>query len=355
MISLASLDLNPIDIMSALKYPIGWLLSVLTRAFASVGILAAIGAVGLAIIATTVIIQALLFPLYGWQLKTQRRIQQEQRLVGPQIQDVRKRYKGQARKIQEEMQKVYAEHGVSPFSSMSGCLPLLVQLPVLYGLYYAIRDVTGHLPKGISPHFLWIADVSKTVGQALGNNFSHLLTQPANLTLLLIPLITGAAQFVQSRMVTPPMRRDMSDTERQMSSMTRNMAYLFPLMTLVFAVIWPQGLAIYWMTRAFAMIIQQFHLMGWGSLRVPPWMPGANRVTPLSYPKSDFAPAAGVGGVGRGPVVSSNGRNGSVRSGAGPARSSRPNGARSGKDTGPTAPGTGRVPARAQRKAKRRR
>jgi YidC/Oxa1 family membrane protein insertase len=349
----AGLDLNPIHILSVLKYPIGWLLSLLTQAFAGVGVLAAIGAVGLAIIATTLIIQVLLFPLYGWQLKTQRRIQQEQRLVGPQIQEIRKRYKGQARKAQEEMQKVYAEHGVSPFSSMSGCLPLLVQFPVLYGLFYAIRNVTSHLPKGIDPHFLWIADVSKTVGQAVGNNFGHLFTHPFNLTLLIVPLITGAAQFIQSRMVTPPMRPDMSDTERQMSGMTRNMAYMFPIMTLVFAIIWPQGLAIYWMTRAIAMIVQQFHLMGWGSLRIPTWMPGAGRTTPLSYPKSDFsAPAAR--GTGHAPVASSNGRNGAARSGAVPPRSTRP-GARAGRPSGPTAPGTGRVPARAQRKGKRRR
>jgi hypothetical protein len=155
-------------------------------------------------------------------------------------------------------------------------------------------------------------------------------------------------------MVTPPMRRDMSDTERQMSSMTRNMAYLFPLMTLFFALIWPQGLAIYWMTRAIAMIVQQFHLMGWGSLRVPRWMPGVDRTTPLSYPKSDFAAAAGMGATGRGPVTSSNGRNGSVRPGAGPDRAARP-GARAGRSSGPTAPGTGRVPARAHKKGKRRR
>jgi hypothetical protein len=131
------------------------------------------------------------------------------------------------------------------------------------------------------------------------------------------------------------------------------MAYLFPIMTLVFAIIWPQGLAIYWMTRAIAMIVQQFHLMGWGSLRIPTWMPGAGRTTPLSYPKSDFsAPAAR--GTGHAPVASSNGRNGAARSGAVPPRSTRP-GARAGRPSGPTAPGTGRVPARAQRKGKRRR
>ena len=134
---------------------------------------------------TTLVIRALLFPIMGWNLRTQRRIQREQRQVAPQLNEIRKRYKGQTRKISEESQKVYAEHGISPFSSMSGCVPLLVQLPVLYGLYWGIRDVIGMdstgasrvtfdaLPKSFNFGFLWIHNVAQTIGQAIGSATSN--------------------------------------------------------------------------------------------------------------------------------------------------------------------------------------
>jgi membrane protein insertase Oxa1/YidC/SpoIIIJ len=108
------------DFLSLLRYPIGWCLQALTHVFSSVPVLNSMGAFGLAIIATTLIIRALLFPLFGWQLRTQRRVQQEQRLVAPQLQELRKRYRREPQKLNEEMKKVYAEHNMSPFSSMSG-------------------------------------------------------------------------------------------------------------------------------------------------------------------------------------------------------------------------------------------
>lgn len=119
---LAGVDLNPLDFISVLRYPIGWLIEELSNGFNAVGVLRAIGPFGLAVVVTTLIIRAALFPIMGWNLRTQRRIQREQRQVAPQLNDIRKRYKGQTRRISEESQKVYAEHGISPFSSMSGCV-----------------------------------------------------------------------------------------------------------------------------------------------------------------------------------------------------------------------------------------
>ena len=58
------------------------------------------------------------------------------------------------------MKKLYAEHQVSPFSSLSGCLPALVQMPVLIGLYRGITNATQHLANRVGHGFLWIGDVS---------------------------------------------------------------------------------------------------------------------------------------------------------------------------------------------------
>ncbi|MGP8161960.1 MAG: YidC/Oxa1 family membrane protein insertase [Candidatus Dormibacteria bacterium] len=377
-----AVDLNPFDWLSALRYPIGWLIEELTLGFNNVGALRAIGPFGLAVVVATLIIRALLFPIMGWNLRTQRRIQREQRQVAPQLNDIRKRYKGQTRKISEESQKVYAEHGISPFSSMSGCLPLLVQLPVLYGLYWGIRDVIGMdkttvafdiLPKSVQLGFLWVQNVAQNIGQAVGavnspstgcpltngkgqalvctTDWSRLFTTPSHLALLIFPLLTGLAYFVQSKMTMQPLRADMSDMERQMASSMKMVVYLMPLMSIFFGFIWPQGLTLYWMTAALVMVGQQYHLMGWGGLWVPGWLPGANRTTPLSYTVTSFSTAAAGGGTGS--AAAAGGGTGSAPvSGNGARRSGR------GAPVvapAPSGPGRGRAPSRAQRKARRRR
>ena len=90
----------------------------------------------------TIGIRAVLFPVFGWQLRTSRRIQAEQRLVAPQLQELRKKYKKEPQRLSQEMNALYKEHGISPFSSLTGCIPALVQMPVLIGLYQSIRYVT---------------------------------------------------------------------------------------------------------------------------------------------------------------------------------------------------------------------
>src|ERR671927_701203 len=132
----------------------------LHAAFATVAPLRAIGAFGLAIIVTTLAIRLLLFPLFGWQLNNARRLQEQQRRIQPQIQEVRRKYKKDPRKTAEELQRVYRENNMSPFSAAQGCLPALVQAPVLYALYYAIRQSTQHLHADLG--FLWVSDVSKS-------------------------------------------------------------------------------------------------------------------------------------------------------------------------------------------------
>jgi YidC/Oxa1 family membrane protein insertase len=370
---IGGIDLNPIDWLSLLRYPIGWMIEELSKVFNGVGVLRAIGPFGLAVVVTTLIIRGLVFPIMGWNLRTQRRIQREQRQVAPQLNEIRKRYKGQTRKISEESQKVYAEHGISPFSSMSGCVPLLVQMPVLYGLYWGIRDVIGMditgtshvtfdvLPKTFYFGFLWIQNVAQNIGQAVGaanssssgcsvtqtvchTDWARLFTTPSHLALLIFPILTGVAYFVQSKMTMQPMRPDMSDMERQMASSMKMVVYFMPLMSLFFGFVWPQGLTLYWMTAALVMVGQQYQLMGWGGLRVPGWVPGAGRTTSLSYSRGDLDAAAAMRAAGTGGGTSSS--NGSKRSGRGTAPAmSMP----------PASPGRGRAPSRAQKKARRRR
>src|SRR5450759_4533094 len=262
------LAISPFD---ALGVPFQYCLEFFTNIFKEIGPLNTIGAFGLAIVVTTIIIRGALFPIFGWQLRTSRRIQSEQRLIAPQLAEIRKKYKREPQKLSEEMKKLYAEHQVSPFSSLSGCLPALVQMPVLVGLYRGITNATSHLGNSVGHGFLWIGDVSQSAAQSCCTNgsstdWSRALIHPA---VLILPLLAAILTFAQSRMMMPPQRPDMTDQERTMTNVTKQMSVLFPVIIFWLSLNFPQGLALYWVTGTLFLVLQQYHLVGWGSLKVP--------------------------------------------------------------------------------------
>jgi YidC/Oxa1 family membrane protein insertase len=315
---------NPLSIFSLLETPFQWVLQQLTNFFHTVGPLNAIGAFGLSVIVLTIGIRAVLFPVFGWQLRTSRRIQAEQRLVAPQLQELRKKYKKEPQRLSQEMNALYKEHGISPFSSLTGCIPALVQMPVLIGLYQSIRAFTGSgsgtIPVG-SKGFLWISDVTKTAQEACCSAAQHgLLGVLAQPQLLILPLLAGAFTFAQSRMMMPPPRPDMTDQERSMQGVTKQMSFIFPVMIFAFSFLFPQGLAIYWVTGTMFMVAQQYHLLGWNGLKVPSWFPGANRVTALTIPRTPVKTGAGAGKAAA--VVATSGKNGTRNA----TRAAGPNG-----------------------------
>ncbi len=291
----ASSGFNPLTIFSILQYPFAWVLQELVNVFTQVGPLKTIGAFGLAVVVLTIGIRAVLFPIFGWQLRTSRRIQAEQRLVAPQLQELRKKYKKEPQRLSQEMNALYKEHGISPFSSLTGCIPALVQMPVLIGLYQSIRSVTSTLQAG-DKGFLWIDNLTQSAQQACcsakGATLVSVLGHPA---LLILPLLAGAFTFAQSRMMMPPSRPDMTDQERSMQGVTKQMSFIFPVMIFVFSFLFPQGLAIYWVTGTMFMVAQQYHLLGWNGLVVPSWFPGANRVTALTIPRTAATVKTGAG------------------------------------------------------------
>jgi YidC/Oxa1 family membrane protein insertase len=344
-------------VFSILQYPIGWCITELTAVFSQVGVLEAIGSYGLAIIATTLIIRSVLFPIFGWQLRTTRKVQEEQRKVAPEIQELRRKYRKEPQKLSAELQKVYAQHGISPFSGLMGCVPALVQMPVIIGLYSAIRSTTQTVQS--NKGFLWIPDVSHSVhdlccgvfhgsgfidwfGDVLGG-FAH------SPTLLILPLITATATYMQSRMMMPPLRDDMTPQERSMVGMSRNLSYVLPLVIFMSSVNFAQGLALYWVMSTSFMVAQQYHLIGWGSLNVPGWVPGARRQGPLAYLKAPLPPMAGG-------VAGKNGKNGSAADATADGARRRPSRAeRESVPVSASGMGQGRAPGRSPTTSKKKR
>jgi YidC/Oxa1 family membrane protein insertase len=230
-----------------IEQPLAAFLNFLYVQFQGVPIINSIGAYGVAIIVLTIIIRLALSPLTQFQLVTQRKTVAEQRKLAPQVAELRKKYKKDAQKLNAEMMKLYQEHGVNPLGGMIGCLPLVVQIPILTALYYVFQGFAkaGHPPQP----FLFIPNLNDIP-------MHHLLAAgipiPAP-AYLIFPLLAAITTFVQSKML-------------QTQQMTRTMVWLSPLMIGYFALQVPAGLGMYWFIGNCVSIIQQYFVVGWGNL-----------------------------------------------------------------------------------------
>ena len=262
------------------EHPLGSLLNWMYLHLVGVPVVDAIGAYGVAIIVVTILIRLALAPLQQFQLVTQRRTVAEQRKLAPEVGELRKKYKKDPQKLNAEMMKLYQEHGVNPLGGLVGCLPLIIQLPVLTALYWVFRN--EHVA---SPHFLFVPNLTAfptTVHIAAG------IPIPA-LAYLVFPLLAAATTFVQSKMLQQPAVLNPTEQEQQTQQMQRMMVVLSPLMIGYFALQVPAGLGLYWFIGNCVSIIQQSFVVGWGNL----WPRGGN--APATQPKGAGPPRSGGG------------------------------------------------------------
>ena len=216
----------------------------------------AIGPFGVAIVLLTIMIKVILSPIFQYQLTTSRRVQAEQRRVAPELAALRKRYKSKPQELNQATMALYREHGINPLAQMSGCLPALVQAPILIALYWVIFGAQTSLHMS-DLHFLWI----------------HSLTARASAPggLFILPLLAGLTTFVQTKMMTPPGGTVGVDPTQQ--AMTQNMTLIMPVFIGFISLNFPAALALYWVVSNLFSIGQQYFITGWGSLSGPSWPP----------------------------------------------------------------------------------
>ncbi|MGH7641322.1 MAG: YidC/Oxa1 family membrane protein insertase [Candidatus Dormibacteria bacterium] len=266
-----------------------------------------IGAFGVAVVVLTLIIRGCLFPLFRWQIRTQWKVQANQRRMGPELRELQAKYKKDRPRLQQETMALYKRHQINPLSQLSGCLPLLIQMPFIYALFGSINKLS-HTLHG-QTGFLWIPNLEDTALKA------GLLSHP---TLVIVPILAGIFTFAQSKMMVQPARPDMTDQERQMYKVMSQTTYIMPIVIAFFALNFNQGIGLYWITQSAVMVAQIFFMMGWGGLKVPPWFPGAGwhpRNSPLGDIPGAPAPAYSNG---RG-TATSNGRGAATGNGQRPA------------------------------------
>ncbi len=196
------------------------------------------GSAGLSVIVFTILFKTLLLPL---TIKSVRSMSSMQELQ-PKIKELQKKFAKDRQKLSAETMKLYQEHGVNP---ASGCLPMILQIPIFFGLYFAIR----HLSQG-------------GVG-VWGQGFAWLpsLAQPDPYKIL--PIAAGAFQFVQTKMARPKNQPKAADPQQQMMN---TMMMFMPAMVVVFGWRFASGPVIYWAVSAVYSAIQQWFITGWGSM-----------------------------------------------------------------------------------------
>jgi YidC/Oxa1 family membrane protein insertase len=226
------------------------------------------GDFALSIIVLTLVIKLVLFPLTLQQLKSMKATQALQ----PQMAEIRKKYAKDQQGQALAMQALYKEYGVNP---VAGCLPLLVQLPVLYGLFYALNgvlrtsrlsDINAHLYPFV-PHFSKFPDINLNWFTFINHSWFIPLGQPDISHIL--PILAGLATFVQLRMSMARSAATANANDPSAQSM-KMMQYVMPFITVFFGWTFPAGLALYWTVSSIFQAVQQYFVTGWGSLLVVP-------------------------------------------------------------------------------------
>jgi YidC/Oxa1 family membrane protein insertase len=237
-------------------------------------------AAGFSIIVLTIVIRLILYPLTNKQLRASKKMQE----IAPHVANVKEKHKGDSKRIQEETMKLYKEHGVNP---AAGCLPTLIQLPILLGLYQVLNRLV-HLNPDQMVHYINSIVITPLhisapwdpyfFGIPLGKSPHQLLTDGRKEGIILfvvvglaIPVVTGLFQFVQSKMMfSSAPNTNLPATSKKnddfSSVMQKQSAYLFPLMIGFFSFNFPFGLSLYWNTFSIFGIIQQYKISGWGGM-----------------------------------------------------------------------------------------
>lgn len=174
---------------------------------------------GIAIIVLTLCIKLLLLPLAIKQIRSMKGMQE----IQPKIKQIQQKYKNDKAKLSSEMQRLYRENNVSP---LAGCLPLLIQMPFLVAIYYALQGFAydpGH------ESFLWLDSLAKADGTYI------------------LPVLSALSTWFISYQTTP----------KNVQGSQKTMLYFMPLFIGYISMTFPSGLVIYWVVCNLFQMVQQ--------------------------------------------------------------------------------------------------
>jgi YidC/Oxa1 family membrane protein insertase len=210
------------------------LLNVLVILYGSV----AAGDLGVAIILMTLLIRALSLPLSLKTLRSQREMAE----LGPEMEKLKERHKGDQAAQGQAMMELYKQRNINP---LGGCLPLLIQIPVLLGLYRVFLNVFK--PESLQALYSFVPNPETIQTLSFGVLDLGLRSIP-------LALAAGAAQFIHALLSRPAQQTG------QAAMLSKQMLYFFPLMIIVVSWNLPAGLALYWVVSTLLSIGEQWYI-----------------------------------------------------------------------------------------------
>lgn len=189
---------------------------------------------GVSIIILTVLIKLVTFPLNQKQLQSSKRMQE----LNPEIKKIQQKYKDDKAKQNQAMTEFMQKNKINP---MAGCLPMLVQLPILYGIFRLLRETGTFLGESINtfliPSFSFI-DLAVSPSSFQGD-------LPQQIIYYIFPVLSGVSTYIYQKLT-------MTDTSQKM------LLYMMPAMFIFFSFSFPAGLIIYWITNNVLTMGQHF-------------------------------------------------------------------------------------------------
>lgn len=187
---------------------------------------------GAAIIIMTIMVKLVTFPLNNKQIQSAKRMQ----VLQPELKKIQQKYKDDKEKQNKAVSEFMKENNMNP---LAGCLPLLVQFPILIGIFRLLQnaeEIITPLIENFSPYLFQMANVSRDINLLNAPlttlSFENIVSQIS--IYYLFPLIAGATTYFYSKMSMP------SDSSQKM------MLYMMPAMITIFSFTFPVGLVIYW-------------------------------------------------------------------------------------------------------------
>lgn len=218
---------------------IGWIATPLGMLLS--GIYSVIGNYGITLIIFTIIVRLCLFPLYANQIKHTAKMGD----VQPKMQEIQKKYANDKEEMNKKMMELYQQENFNP---MRGCLPMLIQFPIIIGLFSLLRNPMKYMENSpemimaVHEKFLWIND----------------LAQP---DVWILPIMAGITTFI-SFTVTQA-QNPTNQANNQMAGMMKMMKYFFPVMIVWMGRSFPAGLTLYWFTGNLFTVLQSKVLNVW--------------------------------------------------------------------------------------------
>lgn len=262
-------------------------------AAALAGFYAVIPSFGVAIILLTIATRILMLPLSIKQTRSMREMQK----VQPEVKKIQQKHKGDRQKLNEEMMGLYKDHGVNP---LGGCLPILLQFPVLIAIYRVISAPLEYIPQN-SALFAGLSEQAVVVYRFLGFHLDCTLVDAfqsrpglataacgtGNAILSVLPYVVliglmGFTTYYQQRQMQAS--RTPGDPQMQQMQM---MMKIMPVILIVFGIQFPAALVLYWLTTNLWTIVQQRIILG--RLGPAPAAPGASEKISPADGKSSTA------------------------------------------------------------------